>query len=156
MFVHQCMGASDEYVTTMAATVAATAAVPVQRIEIVGDRRRAHDAAFRTRMAAESLKPGVRVQDLARRHDVCSSLIYRWRREAAPQVGAASGVQLVPVRVRVSEAGQASKLVPAARPAPAPASAETIEIELAGGVRLRVSERIGTAALRRIVAALRA
>jgi transposase len=149
------MGASDEHVTTVAATVAATDAAAVQRIEIVGDRRRAHDAAFRARMVAESLKPGVRVQDLARRHDVCSSLIYRWRREAAPQVGAASGVQLVPVQVRVSEAGQASKLVPA-RPAPAPASAETIEIELAGGVRLRVSERIGTAALRRIVAALRA
>jgi hypothetical protein len=63
MFVEQCMGESDELVTT----VAATDAVPVQRIEIVGDRQRVHDAAFRARMVVELLKPGVRVQDLARR-----------------------------------------------------------------------------------------
>ncbi len=138
--------------TVLAATVAATDAVAVHRIEIVGDRRRAHDVAFRARMVAESLKPGARVQDLARRNEICASLIYRWRREATPQVGAASAVQFVPVHV--SEAGQASKPV-APRPAADPAAAETIEIELVGGVRLRVSERIGTAALRRIVAALR-
>jgi transposase len=136
----------------VAATVAATRVDAAPRIEIVGERRRAHDAAFRARMVAESLTPGARVQELARRHGICASLIYRWRREATPQVGAASAVQLVPVRV--NETGQAGKPV-SARPAPGPVSVETIEIELAGGVRLRVTERIGTAALRRIVAALR-
>ena len=152
MSVHEGMDEIAENLTSVAATVAATSADAAPRIEIVGERRRAHDAAFRARMVAESLKPGARVQDLARRHGICASLIYRWRREATPQVGAASAVQLVPVRV--NEAGQAGKPAPA-RPAPGSGPAETIEIELAGGVRLRVTERIGTAALRRIVAALR-
>ena len=152
MSVHEGMDEIAESVTRVAATVAATSADAAPRIEIVGERRRAHDAAFRARMVAASLQPGVRVQELARRHGICASLIYRWRREATPQVGAASAVQLV--AVRVNEAGQAGKPVPA-HPAPGPVSVETIEIELAGGVRLRVSERIGTAALRRIVAALR-
>lgn len=104
-------------------------------------------------MVAESLKAGVRVQDLARRNNICTSLIYRWRREAAPQVGAASAVRLVPVRV--SEAGRAGRPVAPAPTASGPTRDETIEIELAGGVRLRVSERINAAALRRVVAALR-
>ena len=81
------------------ATVAATDAAPVQRIEIVGERRRAHDAAFRGQVLAEAMAPGTRIRDLARRYGICASLIYRWRRDASPQVGAASGVQLVPVRV---------------------------------------------------------
>jgi hypothetical protein len=42
----------------VAATVAATDAGPMQRIEIVGERRRAHDAAFRTQVVAESMAPG--------------------------------------------------------------------------------------------------
>ncbi|MBS0614376.1 MAG: hypothetical protein JSS24_14470, partial [Proteobacteria bacterium] len=66
--------------------------------------------------------------------------------------GAGSAVRLVPVRV--NEAHPAIRAAP--RPSPGAPPAELIEIEFAGGVRLRVSERIGTAALRRIVAALRA
>ena len=38
-----------------AATVAATAAEPMQRIEIVGERRRRHDASYRALVVAESL-----------------------------------------------------------------------------------------------------
>ncbi len=71
----------------------------MQRIEIVGERRRAHDAAFRARVVAECMVPGTRVQELARRHGICTSLIYRWRRVTAPQAGAGSAVRLVPVRV---------------------------------------------------------
>ncbi len=73
----------------MLASVAATEA----RIEIVGERRRVHDAAFRARVAAEALAPGARAQDLARRHGVCTSLIYRWRRDAMPREGAAAAVR---------------------------------------------------------------
>jgi len=147
------MDESEENGLTVAATVAATEAVVAPRIEIVGERRRAHDAALRARLVAESQKPGVRVGDLARRHGICASLIYRWRREGAPKMGAASAVQLVPVRM--SEAGHTSKAAPVRPVGSGPAPVEMIEIELGGGVRLRVSERIGTGALRRIVAALR-
>jgi len=147
------MGESKEQKVNMAATVAATEAIVAPRIEIVGERRRAYDEAFRARMVAESLQPGVRVGILARRHGICASLIYRWRREAEPEAIAPSAMQLVPVRLH--EAEQAGKAAPIRLPAARSSPAETIEIELEGGVRLRVSERIGTVALRRIVAALR-
>jgi transposase len=63
--------------------MAATVAASQPRIEIVGERRRAHDAAFRARMVAASQQPDICVRDLARRHGICPSLIYRWRRSLA-------------------------------------------------------------------------
>ena len=83
------MESSGGMLASEAATVAATEA----RIEIVGERRRVHDAAFRARVVAECLAPGARVQDLARRHGVCTSLIYRWRRGAMPREGTAVAVR---------------------------------------------------------------
>ncbi len=68
------------------------------RIEIVGERRRVHDAAFRARVVEECLAPGARVQDLARRHGICTSLIYRWRRSVLPK-------QTVAAEVRPGAAG---------------------------------------------------
>ena len=70
--------------------VAATVAASEQRVEIVGERRRAYDAAFRARVVAQSLVLGASVQDLAQRHGICKSLIYRWRR-MAPAVVPVSG-----------------------------------------------------------------
>ncbi len=67
---------------SMVSTEAATVAAPEARIEIVGERRRVHDAAFRARVVEECLAPGARMRDLARRHGICTSLIYRWRRSA--------------------------------------------------------------------------
>ena len=64
--------------------VAATVAASELRVEIVGERRRAYDAAFRARVVAESFLPGARAAELAQRHGICKSLIYRWRRVDAP------------------------------------------------------------------------
>jgi transposase len=95
------MESSGSMLASEAATVAATAA----RVEIVGERRRVHDAAFRARVVAEALAPGARMRDLARRHGLCTSLIYRWRRGAMPREGAA---------VRFETAGPALPGVPRA------------------------------------------
>jgi len=57
-------GIEDE-AASVAATVAAIDAASMQRIEIVGERRRAHDAAFRARVVAECMVLGTRVQELA-------------------------------------------------------------------------------------------
>lgn len=46
-------------------------------MEIVGERRRAHDAEFRARMIEAARPPGVCVRDLAQQHGICVSLIYR-------------------------------------------------------------------------------
>jgi transposase len=93
------------------------------------------------------------VRDVARRHEICSSLIYRWRREAAGLVDAAPPARLVPVRVAARAFGAEppkSITTPAAS-----LQGDRIEIELPNGVRLRVGGEISTAALRRVVAALR-
>ncbi len=68
--------------------VAATVAASELRVEVVGERRRAHDAAFRAQVVAESFLPGVRATELAERHGICKSLIYRWRRMDAPGAAA--------------------------------------------------------------------
>ena len=136
-----------------AATVAATPAASVASIEIVGERRRAHDAAFRAHVLTEAMAPGIRISDLARRHGICASLIYRWRREMSPQVGAASAVRLVPVQVNASGMSGARASRSAAEDA-MPRSG-VIEIELAGGVRIRVDGEVSLVALRRVVTALR-
>jgi transposase len=137
----------------VAATLAATDAAPMQRIEIVGERRRAHDATFRARVVSESLAPGARVQELARRHGICTSLIYRWRRLAAPQAGAASAVRLVPVRV--TEPRPAATQAAPSRSAADVRRGGVTAIALSGGVRVRVEGEVSLAALLRVIAALR-
>ena len=61
MSVLRGMDENEETSTDVAATVAATDAVQVQWIEIVGDRRRAHDAVFRARMMAQK-EPRIRLR----------------------------------------------------------------------------------------------
>jgi len=72
------------------AGVAATVAASELRVEIVGERRRAYDAAFRSRVVMESFLPGVCAAELAQRHGICKSLVYRWRRLQAPGAPAPS------------------------------------------------------------------
>jgi transposase len=137
-----------------AATVAATRGEAMPRIEIVADRRRAHSAAFRADVVAASLAPGVRVQDVAERHGICPSLIYRWRRTVGADAAGDDVVRLFPVRIAESSAGTLASTLPASRPA-AVRRAGSIEIELAGDVRVRVDEGVSVAALRRVLSVLR-
>lgn len=139
----------------MAATLAATGAASSPRIEIVEERRRSHDAAFRARVLADAQRPGARVAELGRRYGICTSLIYRWRREASAPPLAAPTVRLVPVRVAGAEAGGAEPRAMAPRPPLDGRRPGSIEIELRDGTRIRVDADVGLAALRRVVAALR-
>lgn len=137
-----------------AATEAARRSEAMPRIEIVADRRRAHTAEFRASVVAESLVPGVRVQDVAERRGICPSLIYRWRRTAGADAAGDAGVRLFPVRIATAPDGTSAPKVPASRPAAA-RRAGSIEIELAGDVRVRVDESVSVAALRRVMSVLR-
>lgn len=137
-----------------AATVAATRGEAMPRIEIVADRRRAHSAAFRADVVAESRAPGVRVQNVADRHGICPSLVYRWRRTAGADAAGDGAVRLFPVRI----AGALDETRPPAPAASRPAVARragSIEIELAGDVRVRVDESVSVVALRRVLSVLR-
>ena len=135
-----------------AATLAATVAALMPRIEIVGDRRRAHSAEFRAAMVQQSLKPGIRIQELARRNGICASLIYRWRRE---QPVSAASVQLVPVRISAETASGTAPIPSARAEAGMTGRSGSIEIELPDGVRVLVGEDVSLAALRRVISALR-
>jgi transposase len=102
-------------------------------------------------MVAQSLERGIRIQDLARRNGICASLIYRWRRE---QPVSAASVQLVPVRIAAETASNTAP-VPSPRAEPRmKGGSGSIEIELAGGVRVRVGEDVSLPALRRVISAL--
>jgi transposase len=139
----------------LAATVAATDSEATPRIEIVADRRRRHDDAFRAEVLAACSAPGCALSQVAKRYGICVSLIYRWRRAArrcAPTGESGAEVRLFPVRITPPD--------PAVSPPPAPRAPKSdrpcvIEIELAGNVRVRVDETVNSAALRRVMAALR-
>jgi transposase len=136
-----------------AATVAATRGEAMPRIEIVADRRRAHSAAFRADVVAEAMAAGARVQDVARRHGICPSLIYRWRRDAGADAAGASAVRLFPVQIATPDETP-RPAAPLSRTG-ATRRAGSIEIELAGDVRVRVDETVSLTALRRVLSVLR-
>ena len=127
----------------------------LQRIEIVGDRRRVHDAAFRDVVVAASHASGARVQEVAERHGICPGLVYRWRPAAAAADMGDGGARLLPVRI-VGEPPPAQPVQRTPAPSsPAPRPCGVIEIEFAGGVRGRVDEAVSVPALRRVPAVRR-
>jgi transposase len=92
---------------------------------------------------------------VARRHGICPSLIYRWRRLAEAEPARDSELHLFPVRITAvsSETPTASEPLPS--PATEPRRTGLIEIELSGSVRVRVDEGVSMAALRRVLSVLR-
>ena len=74
------------------------------------ERRRRWSDEQRERILADALRPGARVCDVARRHDVARSLIYQWRRAALRRVDPV----VVPAVVMGEPPEQASEPVVAA------------------------------------------
>ncbi len=134
------------------------AKVGFRRIEILTGpgRRRRWSAEEKGRIVAETLEPGARVSEVARRWQVCPQQVFGWRREArqpaAAELSAASAHSGV----------QSQEFVPIISE-PTPASASTrkaaampvIEVKLAGAV-VRVSELGDGAALTAVLRAIRA
>ena len=112
---------------------------------VVAETRRKWSAAERKQIVAET--EAASVSSVSRKHGVATSLVFRWRREAG-------------IAGKKSPRKPATAFVPVALPAPAHAAAVAgadrglIEIELAGGRRLRVSGPVETEALRRVIAVL--
>jgi transposase len=59
------------------------------------ERRRRWSDEERVRILAAIEEPGAVVAEVARRADVCTSLVYRWRREARARANGASFAQVV-------------------------------------------------------------
>jgi transposase len=109
-------------------------------------RRRNWSAAVKERIVSETLEPGVTVTEVARRHEVDRSLVYRWRRELGV-TRLADPAKLLAVEV--------AEDAPAADPLPGEAQAADelsgdggrIEIELPSGIRVRVIPPVDAMAL---------
>jgi transposase len=112
------------------------------------ERRRRWRPEQKLRILSELEAPGATVAEVARRHELSRSLLWQW--QAARRRGAlvAEAPAFLPLRV----------LPTPEAPPPGDAAAEPdqrIEIVLPDGTALRVSETVGSAALHRVLAALR-
>ena len=119
------------------------------RYEMIASTRRRWRREQKLAILAEVDAPGGSVSEVARRHALHASLLFRWRRDLAKRPRSASSSpepSFLPVR-----------LPPPSVPAlPAPARPGAIEVVLAGGRTLRVDADVDVAALVRIVEALEA
>lgn len=108
----------------------------------LGERRRHRSwpEAVKREIVAASLAPGSSVSVVARRYDVNANQVFAWRKRYRGTNGSAA-VQLMPVTVTPDQPVGA-----------APATeCDLIEIELAGGYRVRVGNGVKAAALRRVL-----
>lgn len=112
---------------------------------VVAETRRKWSAAERKQIVAET--EAASVSSVARKHGAATSLVFRWRREAG-------------LAGKKSPRKPAAAFVPVALPAlihAAPAQGidrGMIEIELAGGWRIRVTGPVEPEGLRRVIAVL--
>jgi transposase len=112
------------------------------QVEIITsvERRRRWSAAEKERIVAASLEPGAVVSALAREAGIHPSQLYGWRRQLCALRGSADFAA-----VRIA-AEPASRVVAAA--------SGVIEIEFAGGTRMRISGPVDTATMSAAVAAV--
>jgi transposase len=119
------------------------------RFEVIASTRRRWEPAQKLAILAEVDAPGGSVSEVARRHALHTSLLFRWRRELTK-------------RTRSAPASVAQSFLPVRLPLPAlpapsaPVRPGTIEIVLAGGRTIRVGTDVEVGALVRIVEALEA
>jgi transposase len=106
------------------------------------------------RVVEETMKPGMSVSIVARRHDINANLVFSWRKlYQEGRLGVKAGEQsFIPVGV-VGGGSQSGVLTPA--PVTAPRMAGLIELELPGGARLRFDNRVEEPALRRVLRAVK-
>jgi len=123
-------------------------------VEIISgkERRRRWGLEEKLRIVAESQEAGASVRAVAARNDVYPSLLHNWRRQVREgRLAARPPARFVPVRM----ADSARPPAPVPSPPRDPPTAETIEIVLPDGCRLRVGNAVSTTMLRRVMAALR-
>src|SRR5450432_2257847 len=128
------------------------------RVEVLGgvERRRRWSTDEKTRLVEETLVPGAKVSEVARRNGISASLLFTWRRQSraveapaafVPRFAAVRGAGPSPV---AELAKPPFDEPPQWRPA-APSRSGLIEISLGGGKRVRVDASFDAAALARVL-----
>ncbi len=114
---------------------------PSRRYDIVAETRRRWSLEEKRAIVAEASPPGTNVSEVARRHGVSPSLVFRWMKKLA-----------------AAPPSRAPRFVPVMLPAPAvePAMQASIdvgriEIELVNGRQVRVAGDVDYAALKRLI-----
>jgi len=106
-------------------------------------KRRQYSEVLKRQMVAETQVPGASVSVVARRHDVNSNQLFRWRRQVLPKAVVESGA-MVPVAVAADEG----------RPRRTDRDG-VIEIAFGCGARVRLRGEVSSETLRRVVELLR-
>ena len=126
------------------------------RVEVLDgvERRRRWSSDEKTRIVEETLVPGAKVSEVARRNGISASLVFTWRRQArssGPRDGAAF------CRGADRRTGPAAELSKPPSDEPLQSRPATsgrsglIEISLGGGRRVRVDANVDAAALARVL-----
>jgi transposase len=126
-----------------------------RRIEVLTGpgRRRRWSADEKARIVAETLAPGARVSEVARRWQICSQQVFGWRRAMRQDLPSVPGTTTTPARPSfVPIVSEAMPVAPVQRAASA---APGIEVKLAGAV-VRVSSGMDAAQLTAVLRAVRA
>ena len=124
------------------------------------ERRRHWRDEEKLRVLAELEEAGAKVSEVARRHDISRGLLWQWRdaRRRGRLVAEAPvfvPMQVVPALSAPEPAGGSTPTPTAPTADPDDEPDRRIEIVLPDGTAVRVTEAIGVAALRRVLAALR-
>jgi transposase len=106
-------------------------------------KRRQYSEALKRQMVAETQAAGASVSIVARRHDVNSNQLFRWRRQLLPKAAVESGAML-PVAVAPDEA----------RPRRTDRDG-VIEIAFGCGARVRLRGEVSSETLRQVIELLR-
>ena len=106
-------------------------------------KRRQYPEALKRQMVAETQVPGASVSIVARRHDVNSNQLLRWRRQLLPKAAVESGA-MVPVEIAAD--GDRPRRTDRER---------IIEIAFGCGARVRLHGEVSPETLRQVIELLR-
>jgi transposase len=131
------------------------AKVDFRRIEVLTGpgRRRRWSADEKARAVAETLRPGAKVSEVARRWQICPQQLFGWRRQALREGGTQRAVEAVDDRHAAFV-----PLIMDTRPSPpsaAATAAPAIEVRLAGAV-VRAISGVDATLLTAVLRAVRA
>jgi transposase len=127
------------------------------RFDVVASTRRNWSREQKLAIVAEVDVAGASLSQVARRHGVHASLLFRWRRKLKDKPETPAGEVENGAAPKMPEAAPAQRFMPVRlQPpeAPAPAKPGVIEIVIEGGRLVRVGADVDTAVLMRIVTAL--
>ena len=112
-------------------------------VETKQPKRRQYSEALKRQMVAETQAPGASVSIVARRHDVNSNQLFRWRRQLLPKAAVDSGAM---VPVEIAPDGDRPRRTD---------REGIIEIVFGCGARVRLRGEVSSETLRQVIELLR-